>query len=382
MQITQIAYLAAQHPWAALVIIAAAIVLSMGAFGDNSAFKGAPDAYQFNKMSASESYMLWRDASMLVNMGTGAKVGQDEDEYPTFDKDTYVKGIGRKIEGQFSAGPRTMTSVPVANQGDDDVINAAKTRASQEFQIAHYEDKIPIEKDKLVLYADSGPEMKLNYLDEMFRDAEESRIRTLELALNNNDGTDAGTAPTDGLVGSWLRAIDDGGAVAANNGIANYKNYGTIDRSVAGNEMFRPARLNGNLGNLTLNEIGIGQLSIQNNRGRADAAWAGVNVLQRVRTILEGFCEAVVSGRYIDFGGDKFRYGTTTFGLEGQCPAGFLGMCDSRYVKFYLKKAPLTREGVVYMPTKKALYVLPYDLWGQIIFWRVNTAAKWGGINA
>lgn len=323
-------------------------------FADNSTITNNRDAWVFNQMYQDQADVLFGRNSWLYNQFRG-KPGQPN---PT-DKFILSNNVeSRKLEVTVLGTARTMTVVADSAQYDTISLTPATGTTAMVFDYAHVKDWLPIGEAEYDTIKGAGLK-GAPLIDRYFQIAMESVERTVSTAMH---ATGSGVAPSATAIGSWVAAVSDG----TSSGESNYTTYGLIDRSASGNSDFQ-GNVTTSVGNLTLDKIGNAMTGVITKRGRPKVGVAGQTVYNRLRGLVEGFTDAVIDGEVMDFSGAYVRYAGCLFGLDADCPAQTLGILDPATWVLKRLEIPLTREGVVHDPSRKATYVLHYGGWYSLI---------------
>jgi hypothetical protein len=326
------------------------------------------DATVFNQLAQDEAIPLWRRRCAAWNVLSGTPLEGDPSQPFT----NTERVDGRKVEVTIEGSARSLTGVSDGSDEDADAsITTAAGFGAMEFDIAHLKDWLGIRESQLKRYTGQGTLKVASFIDMIFKQCMNSAEDTIEQHLF---ATGASVGPSRTRVGSLNHAISD----YATSGESNYQTYGTIDRSDAANADFCsyvkivPV--------LNLSDIGLAKMTVAEKLGQTKASFANATVLNIIRGLTEGYLDAEMDGDYVDFGGEKFRYGMCTFMLCKYATSGCLYGIDPEGWQVHQSTERLTEEGIMRVPHKKALYVLHYGPWVQVICKRPNTQWKFTGI--
>lgn len=325
-------------------------------------------ANAFNKLYSYNFIPAIVDRNAFLYMALG-KSFMGSDGLPSFER--LVRDFnGPNIEGRFLGSLDTISTV---SQGTNEVASDSGTYNADHFgntffPWTHYyqNKKIPSTDYNRI----RGDEAKTkNYVQDV--------MQAITLSMENTLGTAVNAAvagATETVCGNWQHAVSDG----VSTGETGYATYG-FDRSDSANSWARGINTVTTL-QLTVPKIRTVKNGIAGNNGFAKVGIAGTTVYGIVQALADQYTWVESDPDWMDFTGEYVGIGKTRFMLDQRATSGVLGLFTPETWTAYQRMINFTESGIVRNFATAASYVLPWDMFFQVICWDPGKNGKLTGI--
>lgn len=338
-----------------------------------SAINSTETAMVFNRLYNLKALQMIRKKNALLYKIMGKMdIGSVGTSRVKFDRTSTITGknVEVRLLGSLGAPGKTADGsaelATVTRQFNSTAYGAA------EFPLTHYTYTQGIPSSQMRRY--KGKEAKTDgFYDEVLNYVMLSYEDVIGNDIHSTDGTSV-IGRT--VMGSWCFGVSDG--VTTGETTDGFKLYGTIDRSDSANADFRGI-VSGAAGDLTLSKMRTLINQADANGGVVDTGIMGTTLYTKCQLLVEPYVHTTYSEDMAAFGGRFVRYAGVDFMHDQRTPSGTVGLLDSTSWTWINNDDELTGVGVVKDPSIVAGYVLPTEVWAQLVCIKPNANAKMTG---